>query len=437
MKKAFKALIVRALTWEAKLVLKKYKPKVVAITGSVGKTSAKDAIYTVLSADYSVRKSQKSFNSELGVPLTILGLPNGWNNPLTWFRNIIEGFLLGMFTFSYPEWLVLEVGADRPGDIESISAWLKPDVAVITRFGDVPVHVEYFPSIEDLVKEKGYLAQNLKKDGVFVYNTDDPRIRAFAGLIDRRTVTYGMNPDADVVGSHVEVMYGHLEDSELSFPLGATFRADYQGSSIPLRVHGALGMQHAYPLLAAFAVGVSQGMNPVTISQALEKHVPPRGRMNLVSGEKSTLLIDDTYNSSPVAVHEGLAALRLLASPGRKIAVLGDMLELGQYSVEEHRRVGEAAVKVADILVTVGIRSRATADAAMDNGMPESVVFQFDTSSEAGTFIEDEIMKPGDIFFVKGSQSMRMERIVEEIMAHPEKKEELLVRQEPEWQAKR
>lgn len=436
MKNAFKKIVVGVLSWEAKRVLNKYKPKIVAITGSVGKTSTKDAIYTVLSADYSVRKSQKSFNSEIGVPLTILGLPNGWSNPFTWIRNMIEGLILATFTFAYPDWLVLEVGADRPGDIERISKWLKPDVTVITRFGDVPVHVEYFASIDDLVKEKGFLALSLKKDGILIYNNDDERIRNFAQGIDRRKMTFGMNQDSEVLGSHVEVMYGHLENSEISFPLGTIFRADYNGSSIPLRVHGVLGVQHVYPMLGAFAVAVSLGMNPVTISQALENHVPPRGRMNLISGEKSTLIIDDTYNSSPIAVYEGLQVLKHLACPGRKIAVFGDMLELGHYSVDEHRKVGTEAFKSVDILVCVGVRSRATAESALSAGMSEKDVFQFDSSVEAGTFIEDEMIKSGDIIFVKGSQSMRMEKIVEEIMAHPEKKAELLVRQDVQWQAR-
>lgn len=436
MKNTFKKFVVGVLTWEAKRVLNKYKPKIVAVTGSVGKTSTKDAIYTVLSADYTVRKSQKSFNSEIGVPLTILGLPNGWSNPFIWIRNMIEGLILTVFTFVYPEWLVLEVGADRPGDIEKISKWLKPDVAVITRFGDVPVHVEFFDSIEDLVKEKGFIALALKKDGVLVYNSDDERIRKFAEGIDRRKVAFGMNQDSEVFGSHVEIMYGLLENSEISFPLGTIFRADYNGSSIPLRVHGAVGVQHVYPILGAFAVAVSLGMNPVTISQALEKHVPPRGRMNLVSGEKSTLIIDDTYNSSPIAVHEGLQVLKHLACPGRKIAVLADMLELGQYSVDEHKKVGAEAYKCVDILVCVGVRSRATAESALSAGMSEKNVFQFDKSIEAGEFLEDEIIKAGDIIFIKGSQSMRMEKVVEEIMAHPEKKADLLVRQDVQWMAK-
>src|SRR3989338_4025790 len=148
MKNLFKKLIVFIITLEARAVLRKYKPKIVAVTGSVGKTSAKDAIYAVLAKSARVRKSEKSFNSEVGLPLTVLGAPNAWSNPLRWLQNIVDGIFIILFTVEYPEWLVLEVGADRPGDIRSLSKWLQVDVAVITRLPEVPVHVEFFDSAE-------------------------------------------------------------------------------------------------------------------------------------------------------------------------------------------------------------------------------------------------------------------------------------------------
>ncbi|MFA7315355.1 MAG: Mur ligase family protein [Candidatus Paceibacterota bacterium] len=138
-----KTLVVQIITWQAKMILRRYKPKIIAITGSVGKTSTKDAIFTVLSKFKSVRKSEKSFNSEIGLPLTILGLPNGWNNMYLWLENIARGFWLLMKRHEYPEWLVLEVGAGKPGDITSVAKWLAPDIVVVTRFPDKPVHVEF------------------------------------------------------------------------------------------------------------------------------------------------------------------------------------------------------------------------------------------------------------------------------------------------------
>ncbi len=438
MKNFFKKIVTSIITWEARMVLRTYKPKIVAITGSVGKTSTKDAIYTVLSSVYKTRRSEKSFNSEIGVPLTILGLKNAWSNPFLWLVNIVEGFMFIILPFTYPEWLVLEVGADRPGDIEKISKWLKPDISVVTQFGEVPVHVEYFPSIEDLINEKGFIVKALKDQGTFVYNHDDRHIRNFSDtLIDSsiktvKKVSYGFKETPDVLASHESVAYGPYEHTDLEFPTGMTFKINHAGSSVPVNVVGGLGKQHLYPVLAAYAVGISLNINPVAISEALGRHEPPKGRMRLIAGNKDTLIIDDSYNSSPVAAHAALSTLRNLECAGRKIAVLGDMMELGQYSIDEHKKVGELASQDADILVTVGIRSRGTAEAALDAGMDENNVLQFESSEEAGKYL-DTIIKEGDIILAKGSQSIRMEKVVEEIMRYPERKDELLVRQDAEW----
>ncbi|MBX4198204.1 UDP-N-acetylmuramoyl-tripeptide--D-alanyl-D-alanine ligase [Candidatus Parcubacteria bacterium] len=436
MKSFFKRAIVGILTWEAKKVLRKYNPKIVGVTGSVGKTSTKDAIYTVLASNFHTRKSDKSFNSELGVPLTILGLPNAWSNPLLWLRNIIQGFFLILSKHSYPQWLVLEIGADAPGDIETLTTWLKPDVAVLTRFGDVPVHIEFFPTIDDLINEKGYLAHALKKDGVLVLNHDDEKVFAFGERVNHRKISYGFDSGAHVHADQEKVTYGPYDHTDLELPHGMAFMLNYEGKSQLLEVNGTIGKQHIYPILAAFAVGISQGIPAEKMHESLKKHTTPRGRMKLVAGLKDTLLIDDTYNSSPVAVHAALHALKSLKCAGRKIAVLADMMELGQYSVEEHKKVGTAVPDAAQMLVAVGFRSRTTAEAALDAGMSELNVLQFDTSTEAGKYVES-IIKSGDIILVKGSQSMRMERVVEEIMAHPEKARDLLVRQDKQWKAKK
>ncbi|MDQ3014542.1 MAG: UDP-N-acetylmuramoyl-tripeptide--D-alanyl-D-alanine ligase [bacterium] len=436
MKSYFKKLVVSILTWEAKKVLKKYNPKIVGITGSVGKTSTKDAIYTVLSSTYHTRKTEKSFNSELGVPLTVLGLHNAWSNPFLWLSNIVQGYLLILFTSKYPEWLVLEIGADRPGDIESITKWVKPDVSVMTRFGDVPVHVEFFPTIEDLINEKGYIAHALKENGVLILNHDDKRVFDFGERVNHQKISYGFEFGSQVQAKDQETIYGSYDHTDLEFPYGMSFTVQYEGVLQSLKIIGTLGKQHVYPVLAAFGVGISQGIDPAKMAESLQAHTTARGRMKLIAGIKDTLIIDDTYNSSPVAVHAALHAVKELKCAGRKIAMLADMMELGQYSVEEHKKVGTRAAESVDLLVTVGVRSRATAEAALNNGMSELNILQFETSQEAGKYMES-VLKPGDIVVIKGSQSMRMERAVEEIMSYPEKAEELLVRQDPQWIAKR
>jgi len=183
MKSFFKSIVAVVLEFLARAVLRKYKPKIVAVTGSVGKTTTKDAIYTVLAENGRfVRKSEKSFNSEIGLPLTILGCANAWSNPFHWLVNFLKGLFLIIFRWTYPNILMLEIGADRPGDIERVTKWLKPNIAVLTRMGKVPVHVEYFSSPEAVRREKSFLAAaalSEKEGGKVVLNIDDPEDAEF------------------------------------------------------------------------------------------------------------------------------------------------------------------------------------------------------------------------------------------------------------------
>jgi|SRR3989344_1963333 len=429
MKQFLKKIIIVLIQWEAILVLKKYKPQIIAVTGSVGKTSTKDAIFTVLSSKFFVRKSEKSFNSDVGVPLTILGCKNAWNNPFLWAKNLLEGFALLILKNHYPKWLVLEVGADRPGDIRKLARWLKPDVVVITALPDVPVHVEFFDSPEDVAAEKEELVKTLKENGVLVLNNDDEKVRAIAARYRRLPITFGFLRSSLFSASHERIVI------KKGIPQGMSFRVDSGGSSVPVTIMGALGKQHVYPALAACAVGSSQGLDMATMAGALSAHETPQGRMKILTGIKKTTVIDDTYNSSPAAVHEALAVMAELHTEGRKIAVLGDMLELGQYSVEEHKKVGQHVAETISILFVVGIRARDITRSALEHGMDENKIFQYEDSARAGKELE-LMLEEGDIILVKGSQSMRMEKAVLEIMAEPEQAGELLVRQNPEWLAR-
>lgn len=434
MKSLLKKLVIFILTWEARLVLKRYRPKIIAITGSVGKTGTKDAIYSVLAGHFHVRKSERSFNSDFGVPLTILGLRLFSAKPILWLRNIYKGLGTIVKRSNYPEWLVVEVGAGEPGDIKRFGKLLKPDAVVVTRLAKVPVHVEFFSSPEEVMREKGHLVSSLKDSGLLVLNADDQdvlNLREYKRI--SKLVSFGLSDKADFQASNFEIFYE--EANGRIVPRGFSFKMNYGGNSVPIAVRGAVGRHQAYPVAAALAVGQSLGLNMVEMAEALKKYEPPRGRMKIVEGEKLTTLIDDTYNASPVAAKEALLTLREIKTSGRRIAVMGDMLELGKYSHEEHKKIGKLAKEFCDILVTVGFRSRGMAEGALESGMDEKNIFQFDMAGEAGKFVET-IIKEGDIILVKGSQGMRMEKIVEEIMAHPEDKEKLLVRQEREWLGK-
>jgi len=443
MKDFFRKIIIVLLTLEAKAVVRRYKPRIVAVTGSVGKTSAKDAIYEVLAhtgGGVRVRKSQKSFNSELGLPLTILGRPNAWNNPLGWIQNLLDGLFLIMFHSPYPEWLVLEVGADRPGDIQSVAKWLPVEVAVITRLPEVPVHVEFFNSPEEVVEEKAALIDALVPDGTLVLYADpsrqggaeaddsranDMRRRA----VGKHVVTFGFTDEVDVRAQNFKVIY---EEGQEHMPVGIEAHIALGGVSVPAQVLGTAGAHTLLPALAAVAVGRALGKDLAECVQALGSYVPPPGRMHLLRGIKGSAIIDDTYNSSPAAVEAALDTMVLIAPHGRKIAVLGDMLELGRHSVEEHRKIGTYAAGTADLLVTIGFRARDIAQGALDAGLDEKNILQYEDATKAGEELAGMVGQ-GDCVLVKGSQSMRMERTVEELMANPESAHELLVRQDVEW----
>jgi len=433
MKHILKQVIIFIITWEAKLVLRKYKPKIVAVTGSVGKTSTKDAIFSVLSHFYFVRKSEKSFNSEIGVPLTIIGCPNGWNSPMLWAKNILEGLVLILVPNHYPKWLVLEVGADRPNDIKTLTQWLKPDIAVVTRLAKVPVHVEFFESAQALYREKAFLVEAVPQDGFVILNSDDEDVLAFQERVIAKKLLYGTHAPSEVTGTSYSILY--KEEEEGATPAGISFDVSYGKSVGKVEVLGGLGIQQMYPALAALSVGFSQKLPLSSMAEALRKHNPSRGRMKILKGVKDTVLIDDSYNSSPVALLEALNTLKMTETSGRKIAVLGDMLELGTFSMEEHKKAGEQAGKTVERLFTVGVRSRAIAEGALQAGLSEKKVFQFEDSRVAGKELEIQLRK-GDLVLLKGSQGIRMERAVEEVLAHPEEKEKLLVRQDDEWQSR-
>ncbi len=422
--------VIFFLEKEAKAVLNKYKPKIVAITGSVGKTSTKDAVHTALSEFYFTKKSQKSHNSDIGIPLTILDAPNAGSSPMGWVSNFLVGLKLIFLPSLYPEWLVLEVGADHPGDIKKITKWLKPDVVVVTRLPDVPVHVEFFESPKQLFEEKGNLVKALKTGGALILNADDENVLNFRKLWSGRTILYGDSSEADLSANDYEIVY-----AEDDFPKGITFVVESEGETLPIYLAGTLGRHHTQHILAALAVCQSLGEHLSVAGNSFKHHEPTPGRMRLIEGINKSIIIDDTYNSSPVAVFEALNSLNELNKCKRKIAVLGDMLELGKYSVDEHKKSGVKAEECVDVLVTVGVRAKFIAEGAVSAGMKTKNIHEFGTSTEASEFLKN-LIKSGDAVLVKGSQSIRMEKVVEQIMEHPEDKESLLVRQDKEWTRK-
>ncbi|MFZ2150412.1 MAG: UDP-N-acetylmuramoyl-tripeptide--D-alanyl-D-alanine ligase [Minisyncoccia bacterium] len=431
MKIIVKKTLASILKAESRLVLWRYKPRVIAITGSVGKTSTKDAVYAVLSKITYVRKSEKSFNSELGLPLTVLGVPNGWNNPLDWTLNILRGAWLFIWPHKYPACLVLEVGVGKPNDMRDTASWLKTDAVIMTAIGDTPAHIEFFTSRKHLIEEKSELIKTLNPDGILVLNADDEAVLEMKSKTKCRVVTYGFKEGADILGSGESILY-----DESGVPEGVIFRVDELGKSMPVVIDGVFGRNHIYASLAALALTSGLKWNMLEAIDALKNYDVPPGRMRLLKGINNSMIIDDTYNSSPFACESALRTLGGVENKGRKIAVLGDMLELGKHTIESHKNMGKIAKEILtgkdDTLIVVGPRAKSFKEGAVEAGMEAESILEFLDARQAGKFMET-FVQPNDIILVKGSQGMRMERVVETIMLDQADKENLLVRQDPEW----
>ena len=332
-------LLEKILRYFATKALRRFKPRVVGVTGSVGKTSTKEAIFAVLSAKYRVRKNEKNYNNEIGLPLTVLGLESGEGNIWRWLAVLLKAVLIVTLESKkrYPEILVLEMGADRPGDIKYLVNFLKPEVGVVTAVGIS--HLEFFKDIKQIAKEKSTLVRYLAKNGLAVLNFDDEAARKMAEEIKAEKIFYGFLEKANVRASDIFFGYEKTEDfygGDLEKIRGISFKLNFNGVSIPVRLMQSVGRPQIYSVLAAAAVGTHFGMNLLEIADALKNFQSPAGRLNIIDGIKNTIIIEDSYNAAPQST---LAALEVLGKikARRRLAALGNMLELGAETESGHR----------------------------------------------------------------------------------------------------
>jgi len=436
MKMKTKEFLIKSLKFSlrylAGLTIARYEPRIIGVTGSVGKTSTKFALKAVLSKNYRVRASSGNLNNELGLSLAVLGdwkeedlalVSNSqsvgqdqdkdirtakFRRIFFWLKVIIiSAWRIIKKTDKYPEILILEYGADRPGDIKNLLKIARPEMAIITAVGDIPVHVEFFAGPDDVAREKGRLIECLPVAGLAVLNGDDETVARLKSRTRARVAMFGFLKEMDVRITRFENV---LEEDR---PFGISFKLEYQGTFVPVRIKGVFGKAQAYAAAAAATIGIAFGMNLVAISEALGKYVPAPSRMRLLPGIKDTFIIDDCYNASPLSVHAALDTLRDLPAK-RRVAVLGDMLEIGKYAPEAHEHVGALGGKFLDILVTVGPRAKFIAAAAKTAGMKNANIISFDTADDAKKSVQDFIKK-GDVILVKGSHSMELDRVVKKI----------------------
>jgi UDP-N-acetylmuramoyl-tripeptide--D-alanyl-D-alanine ligase len=351
---------------------------VVGITGSVGKTTTKETVANVLMQRYVTLRSEGNLNNEIGLPLTLLQLT------------------------PEHERTVLEMGMYALGEITRLSDLARPRIGIVTNVG--PTHLERMGSIERIAQAKAELVQALPSagdGGVAILNADDPLVRAMAGLTRARVFTYGLNEAADLWAD--DISSEGLEGIRLRFHHGK----EAFHLHLPM-----LGRHSVHTALRGAAVGLIEGLSWTEIIAGL---LEVRGQLRLmvVPGLRETTLIDDTYNASPVSMMAALHLLEDVANHGRRrVAVLGDMFELGSYEEEGHRVVGGRAAQVVDKLVTVGPRARWIAEEALTDGMASADVYPVESNTDAIGVLQG-LIRPGDIILVKGSRGMAMETIVD------------------------
>lgn len=410
----------------AVVVLARHNPRIVAITGSVGKTSTKAAVFAVLSSKFDVRENQKNYNNEIGIPLTIIGCESGGKNIFKWLWIFFKWLFVIIFP-GYPEILVLELGVDRPGDMKYFMSFVRPMVGVVTNVS--LSHIEFFKTVENIAKEKRVLVEALNADGWAILNADDESTIKMSQNTPAQILSFGQSQEATINASNL--VYNYLENT----PEGISFKLNYAGKNIPIRLKNILAAHYVYAAMVAAAAGIIFKINLVDIAKALESFRSPLGRMNLLAGKVGSFIIDDTYNASPMSTIAALDVLSQLQSK-RKIAVLGDMLELGNLTEKGHGEVGQKIFETkVDIFIAVGERMRHAVERLVALGYPVANILKFDDAKSAAEKLQ-QFIQAGDFILVKGSQGMRMEKIVEEIMENSADRKNLLCRQTAEWQKK-
>lgn len=424
MKCFFRKIVLRLLKSMAMYRMKKFNGKIIGITGSVGKSSAKDAIFTVLNTQFKVKKTKKNMNSDFGLLLTILDIESGFSSAPKWSWFLIKG-LFNCFMRDHSEVLLLEFGIDKPGDMDFLVSVVKPDIAIVTEISPVHMDEGQFENLQAIFDEKSKLVEALREHGIAILNIDNDIVANFAKKRGKKsTVTFGKNREADFWASQIKQS---LE--------GLDFILHHDNKRYDVHAE-VIGEYQAYVILPAIACGVLMGMPVENAVAALKKYALPPGRMNVVPAMNEAIILDSSYNASPEAMKEALKTLAEVGGTRRKIAVLGNMNELGKHSKIMHEMIGEVVPQCADILITVGDLAVTIADKAKEKGMNEKNIFSFKTSLEAAGFFAEKIKK-NDIILVKGSQNnVRLERFVKALMANPEQAKELLVRQEPVWLTK-
>lgn len=412
----FKQYVQRRLESYVRKYFRKHpNTTLIAVAGSVGKTSTKVAIGTVLSESFKVRMHEGNHNAEISTPLAILGIeyPKTLRSLKVW-RDVFRLAQKRVDTPDDIDVIVQEVGTDRIGQVPHFGSYAKPDIAVVTSVA--PEHMEYFKSLDAVAAEELSIGKFSHRT---LLNQDDILPKYFDELNDHQTFTYGLTDASQY----------HFVTDGFSVAQGYKGKLNLAGKEIETALH-VVGRHAIGPAVAASAVASMLGMSGGDIKKGLAKIHPVSGRMNVLKGRDGSMLIDDSYNSSPLAVAAALNTFYEIEAPQR-IAVLGSMNELGDMTAAAHKALGKLCdPKKLDLVVTVGSdAAKYVAPVAINRGC---VVHSFETSPEAGEFVKKHMKKNSAILF-KGSQGgIYLEEAVKVVLASSDDAKKL-VRQSPEW----
>lgn len=371
---------LKALGDFARLYRQEFLVPCVAVTGSVGKTSTRDMIYSVLGTQYNSLKTEKNYNNEIGLPLTIFGLK------------------------SEHEMMVLEMGMSGFGEISRLTNIAMPDTAVITNIG--LAHIEHLKTQENILKAKLEILEGLGEDGAVILNGDDEYLKSIQGTLPFETLYYGIeNKNCDIIAENIR-----------RYSEGTDFTVKIDGEEYEVTIN-VPGLHHVYNALAAILTGIRYNVPVKKIIEGIAKFVPSGMRQNIIA-LNDYIIIKDCYNASPDSMKSGLEVLESTLSGKRekkylRVAVLGDMLELGEISKSEHEKIGTLISSYnVDRLITVGEMAEYIAQSAIKEGFSASNTFSFKTNEEVINNIYN-IIKPDDIILFKASRGMKLEEIAD------------------------
>lgn len=411
MKDFLKNIVIFILRLESKLVLITHRPKIIAITGTIGKTTTKDILYAGLKDDLDVRVSPKGFNSDIGVLLTILNLKTAGVSMKAWLLNIAKG-VLAIFNKNYPKVLILEVGANYPKEIERNAKLLKPNISIFTLLPEMMAHMEFFETRQDFVNEKMFLAKYTKRNGVILFNADDKTLKEEVLKYPQQKISFGKNGKISFEDINIEY--------KNKYPIGISIKLNKKENVF---LGGVLAEHFAYPVTASLAVAEIFGLDKTKIINSIEKnYVPAPGRMRVFQGKKDgVVVIDDSYNALPESIKKGAEIFAKLKIKGRKIYVLGRLAELGDYTEKAYEKSLEFLEGRCDVLCIVN-------DGDITKKYLKNYKFQevyhfnkfgddfFANTDDVGRFLVDYLQSGDTIIFKGARHSTAFERAICQII---------------------